>query len=286
MMKSERIKPVKKTIRRLNLEINEIKKEIYQTITLPRNQSELLFVVGCQRSGTTLLQKVFRRDWTVKTYKETDVLSNQDRENGIRLNPLAFVEDTFSKSHAKLIVAKPLVESQRTVEILDFFSSAKAIWQFRYYQDVAASNLKRFGLRNGINNLRPIVSNDPDNWRSEGLGQELRELVLEYFSEDMKPHDAAALFWLIRNSWFFTLNLGQHKRVSMSKYEDFVEHPYESTCRMYSLLGLKQPDVALVKEVHARSVKKGKDIDLTSEIAKQCEDMWEQLCAEYTSQLN
>jgi hypothetical protein len=38
---------------------------------------------------------------------------------------------------------------------------------FRNYESVASSNLKVFGINNGINDLKPIINDDKNNWRSE-----------------------------------------------------------------------------------------------------------------------
>ena len=152
------------------------------------------------------------------------------------------------------------------VSILDYFKNSYVLWVYRDYKDVASSNLKKFGLVNGINNLRPIINAEPHNWRSEGVSEEEKDLVFRYFSEDMKPHDAAVLFWYLRNNLFFRLKLDENPRVIMCKYEHLIENPKTVLARIYKICDQQFPGERISKEIHSKSIKKGKDIDISPEI--------------------
>ncbi len=164
----------RKILRKLFLQ----EKKIYQQIRSYLDSAyvghrKTLSIVGCQRSGTSVMQRVFERDLNVKIYGERSRLSSIE---GIRLNPLNTVVEEIQKDKAQFIVLKPLVESQNVLTLLDTFPNSKALWLFRDYKDVANSNLKTFGIKNGIHDIRPIVENQPDNWRSERVSDDVRRV--------------------------------------------------------------------------------------------------------------
>ena len=53
-------------------------------------------------------------------------------------------------------------------------------------------------------------------------------MILELFSENMEPLDAAALFWFVRNSYFFKLNLDKNQNVMIFKYDNLVKKATQS----------------------------------------------------------
>ena len=44
----------------------------------------VLFIVGCQRSGTSMIHHLFRLDWDTVTYDEISPLSSRDSRAGLR----------------------------------------------------------------------------------------------------------------------------------------------------------------------------------------------------------
>lgn len=251
----------------------------------PTQKQQLLFIIGCQRSGTTLMTRLFNRDLNALVYPEHSALSAQDKLDKLRLNPLPQVKKRIEATHFPLVVLKPLVETQNSCQLLDFFEDSKALWMFRDYRDVALSNIRRFGLNNGIKNLRYIVQEQEDNWRVEKLDPEYRLLVNRYFSEEMNPYDAAALFWIVRNSFFFTQELAAHPAVMMLRYRDLVTDPLTRMTAVYQFIQRPFPGERLVQEVHQTSLGNGQaQIDLSPEIQSLCHDMLARLEAAYTAQ--
>lgn len=243
-----------------------MKKELFQFFIRHSKEKTILFIVGCQRSGTTLLTRIFRNDYYTNVYGERSKLSSKDINKKIRLNPYDLVEKELEKDKAPFTILKPLVESQNILELLDYFNNSYALWIYRDYNDVASSDLKEFGLMSGINNLRPIVDLEPYNWRSEGVSEEERNLILRYFSEDMKPHDAAVLFWYLRNNIFFRLKLEANPRVIVCKYEHLIANPEIVLAKIYKICNQEFPGERIFKEIHSKSIGKGKSIDISPEI--------------------
>jgi hypothetical protein len=238
---------------------------------------DIVFVFGCQRSGTTMLLDIFDKDFHALVYRDISVLTSEDGPAGLRLNSLDSVHAQFAACRARLAVAKPIVESQRAVQILDRFPHSRGLWIYRDFRDVASSDLRLFGIRNGINNLRPIVEGTPDNWRSEDVSAAVRETIRGFFALDMNPYDAAALFWYARNAIFFEQNLHQHERVAMLEYEAFVQEPDEGMRRIYSWIGRPFPGERLTSDVYRSSVGRSRDLGLSEPVADLCESLLERL---------
>ena len=248
-------------------------------------QRRYLFIFGCQRSGTTLLTHIFERDVNAKVYGEHSKLSSRDTAEALRLNPVPEVLAELDGSKYRLTAAKPLVESQNAGRLLKTIPGLKAIWLFRRYADVASSDLKLFGPRNGIANLRPIAANDADDWRCQNLGPATRRVVESLFDEDMSPYDAAALFWYVRNALFFEQSLDEEPSVLLVRYEDLVSQPEEQIRRIYRFVGAPFPGPQITGMVNARSVGKGANIELSDPVRGLCDELHERLMRAYRGQI-
>lgn len=218
---------------------SQARKYVYQRMSglgAPREQ-RIFFILGCQRSGTTLMQHVFDADLDAAVYGEFSRITRTAKKPNVRLRPLQEVKAILERDPARLVVAKPICETQNALRLLEFFPGAKALFLYRHYAAVARSNLKEFGQRNGINNLRPIVAGDTANWRAEGVPAEVRSLVTARFHEQMNPHDAAALFWYVRNRFFFDLGLDRHPAVLPLRYEHLLRDPAGVMAAIYRFVG-------------------------------------------------
>ena len=69
--------------------------------------------------------------------------------------------------------------------------------------------------------------------------------------------------------------------ILMCKYEDLVTSPMETMKRIYKELGRDFPGEVITAQVHARSVKKGKDVDLSPEVDRLAEDLQKELDEAY-----
>lgn len=239
--------------------------------------TRILFILGCQRSGTTLLTRIFDRDWQASVYHEKSTLSSRDEPKHLRLNPLPEVAATFDRNRAGLIVAKPLVESQNAPEILDGINNSRAIWLYRHYDDVAASYVRKWGFGHSMRDLRSIVNALPDDWRYEKVSDELREVVIRYFDEEMNSYDASALYWLVRNQVYFDLELENDPRVILCQYEKLATDPLAAMERIYDFIGVRFPGPRIVAEVHTEAIRRRDDVPISAEVRRLCMSMMERL---------
>jgi len=237
----------------------------------------VLMIMGCQRSGTTLVQGIMQRDRLSKVYGEFSRLSDQDSEFGIRLNPVDSVRKTIESERAGLIVLKPLVESQNALKLMDAFENARVLWMYRGFRDAAVSNINMFGPDAGRYDLQRIIDNQPDDWRAEGLSDDIRDVVSQNFSPDISPHDAAALFWFVRNSWLFELNLHTNQRVMLLSYERLVAQPEIRLSELYEFLGRKFPGTHILPSIHQNSTGQGSSVEFSENIERLCTDLLDRI---------
>ena len=272
------IKP--KLLSKVSRKLFVINKNFWQQFKSDTKDKKILFIVGCQRSGTSLILRIFENDLNTKTFSEFSILSSEDQEK-IRLNPLHSVKKDLQKIRVPFIILKPLVESQNTLKLLEYFNKSKALWMYRNYKDVALSNLNYFTINNGIEDLRPIIKNDSNHWISEKASPQVREIILDHFSENMNPYDAAVLFWYARNSLYFELGLEQNPNVLLCKYEDLITQPVKIVKTIYSNLNQNYPGDNIHQEIHSKSLKKGQDISLSPEIDKLAKELLNKLNKTY-----
>jgi len=240
----------------------------------------VLFIVGCQRSGTSMIHHVFRSDFQTVTFDEVSPLSSADAVEGLRLNPLDDVRRKITAARAPLVIAKPLVESQNLEHLLAAFPGSRALWMYRNFQDVARSNLRFFGENNGHRDLQPILAGDQGNWRAEHLDPRDREAITDLYRPDMDPHDAAALFWYARNSLYFSRGYAGNERIRLCRYEDLVSTPGPVMAAVYDFVGRPYPGDGIVADVFSSSKGKGRDLVLAEPVRGLCRDLLERLDAQ------
>ena len=157
------------------------------------------------------------------------------------ISSLSDIDKVATRQHAPIMVVKPLVESQRSIEILDYFPKSFGIWMVRHYKDVANSSFRKFGVEATRRNLESVLNNDYTHWMAEGASDRVRETVNRFYSDDMPPLDGKALIWYVRNSLYFEHDLENHPRVRLLHYNDIVSRPSEVMQSIYAFIDVNYP---------------------------------------------
>ena len=268
----------------LSKRARRVSKHVYQSVRWRGlGRPQLLIIVGCQGSGTALMSRLLDADRDCRVFGEFSVLSALGKD-GIRLNPLPDVAAVVSRVPAPLVVIKPLVETQRLRTLLNYFPGSKGLFMYRRYEDVASSDLQRFGPRNAIDNIRPIALGDRHNWRSIGASTAVRAQIARFFSDDMNPNDAAALFWFARNQLYYDLELAGHSEVMLCRYEHVATAPSAILQRVYAFAGVPCPDLRHANTLHSSSFGERTSLELLPEVRELCEKLQERLDAQYELQ--
>lgn len=248
-----------------------LRKRIRQFLKFqPGMDKTVLLVVGCQRSGTSMIHHLFRLDRDTVTYDEISPLSSGDSVEGLRWNPLPEVTARILADRAPLVVCKPLVESQNLDVLLDSFPVTRAIWMYRDFRDVVLSNLKYFGQDTGHKDLVPILAGDEGNWRAESLAEADRNIIRDLYSPDMDPQEAAALFWYARNSLFFSRGFDKESRIMPCRYSELVTRPAEIMAAAYRFIDFPYPGDRIVADVFTGSRGRGLDLELSPPVMDLC----------------
>lgn len=230
-----------------------------------------VFVQGCQRSGTSMMTRVFERDRDTRVFWETPSFARQYAYPSFDV-----VEDHFYRGGANFVVAKPLIDMHKLPSFLAYFRG-KAIWMYRDYRDVVASNLARFGSGNGFATLEPILAKDVNDWKAKRVRPSLGHKIRQMYADGVTDEEAAALFWYVRNDLYFDMTMDKHPHVMLNRYETMVEHPQATARRLYEFIGRPYPGDRIIEEVRASSIGKGASIRLSPKVDEMCVEMFARL---------
>lgn len=238
-------------------------------------KKSLIFVFGCQRSGTSATIHGLKELQNFKIFDETNDLihkKSNDR-NYIRLKPFNELKAIFESQNENVIVVKPLVESQNALNILDYFKGSVGLWLYRDYKSVVKSLIKKWGAKAGLRMLEMIIK-DSSNWRSEKFDKNTIRFVKSLLNLDLSPIDTASMFWYLRNSHFFKQNLQSHKRICLVKYSNLVSEPI--------YLGKRLAKIGFENDLkgdfyHSNSLNKGKNLEIHPIISQICADLFDRL---------
>lgn len=210
--------------------------------------AKAVYILGAQRSGTTLLLECLNRSMEIEVLGESSTAMEH-----FRIIKDEALKTRIASSHHKAIVFKPLTDSHRAREFLKLSTGSVAIWAFRRAADRANSAVAKFGDHN-LQVLRDIANGrNLDIWQAQGLTDESLRLIQSFNLAEMSPHDASAIFWYVRNSLYFSNRLDELDNVLPLSYEDLVADPpgvMRGVCRFIDCDFSEN----MTKTVHAKSV--------------------------------
>lgn len=254
-------------------------KHLWQRMNLDKTATKTpLFVLGNQRSGTTMLMKVMEKSRYMRVYQEH---SRRAFGTDWRLLSKDVIHNLIDESHAPVVVFKPLTDSHVADRLLAEYANSKAIWIYRTYVDVANSAVNKWGehLKDVMYQITVGDSKSLD-WRGERLSDKHIELVKSLYTPEMTYQEAAALMWYLRNQWYYELHLENDPRVLLIKYEHLVSDPKRNTEDIFKWIGATfEPEI--VEDVSERSVGKGKHLVMSPAIQDVCDGLFDRLNATY-----
>jgi hypothetical protein len=246
-------------------------------IRAPRDQRRVFLIFGCQRSGTTMLQQtVLDRSWRALIIEEHDrrLVGSHPQTNETAWQDYPTVLQRLHRVPFEVVVAKPLVESARAVELMTAADPVKAIWMLRHYDGVARSSVNRFGIQNPYRDLQPFCIDGQQDWRSAGATKQTRETIVGLLSEGLSPLDAAALFWWARNQLYFEQHLGRDERIRIIRYERACNCPEEVVEALSAYVGITLPKDSIASKMRPQHPER-EPLDLHPEVDRLCREMWD-----------
>lgn len=223
--------------------VNKLRTWIHQVLD-PSEKARIVFVFGCQRSGTTMLRSFIGFDPRVDDQGEGDPpyfwQGSEADPRYLRLLPDGEVERIASRCRSEILLIKPLHDSQRAAGLLQRFPGSKGIWIFRHYHEVILSHLTYYrGRYEPMPYLKDMLELNEQSWKAEGLDAEARELILKHRGLVTTPTAGFALFWLVRNQLLFS-QLAQNPGLPLVSihYADLINHSREALRFLGGYVGL------------------------------------------------
>ena len=249
-----------------------------QTATLPAP----LFLVGVQRSGTNLLAHGLDELPEFHVYNE----GNTKAFDNYRIRALPTIEALVGKSSARFVLFKPLCDSHRTVEMLDYFDArARAIWAYRSVDGRVRSAVAKFGDSN-LRVLRAFAAGEkPWNaWQVAALSAENTEFVRSFDFGSMTAESAAALFWYVRNALYFEMGLNQRPDTILVNYDEYLSEPERVAIALCGFLALPYRK-AMIANIDPRRPTQRPPLALDPRIRERCNALKERLDAACSAQM-
>lgn len=243
---------------------------------------KIIFIFGCQRSGTTALSEVFKSTPDCKVYLESKEAIHKKAANGnlIRLKAKNQITKIVEKEKEKYIIVKPLVESQKAASIVKSYPNSVGLWLFRTPKDVVKSILVKWGRKNGPSFVKAVV-NSEKNWRAELLDKQTVEFVKAIADQSLTPRDYSAVFWYTRNLLFYKQQLYDNPKFSLLSYEMISK---EKTYLSKKLESLGLNIEVRPKTFNAKSIGKGKNLKFSPIVERLCDDMYQRLLIDHNNE--
>jgi hypothetical protein len=248
-----------------------IRKNIMRRLN-PTSESRPVFLVGCGRSGTSMLVWQLEKSWQVQLYNE----DHPAAFDNYRFRSPAVIESLLTASRAPITLFKPILDTVQTPFLLDRFLNGKAVFVFRHYNDVINSSLKKFGTNNRINHVRDWMENDFAEFDVAPPLETTKRFIRDLWRQDLSAEEGAALYWLFYNRLFTDLGLQADPRVLLICYETLVTNADDQFRRLITFLEA-QWEERFSAGVFSSSINKHKAPNICAEISAACDALYAQL---------
>lgn len=215
--------------------LSQLRRAVNQWLDAPDDQvSAPAFVLGCQRSGTSLIADLLGslpQSWCWPEH-------NSIAYEAFRLRSPATVALLTRLTPARLVVFKPVCDAHLGDRILDAHPDARAVWVVRGWRAVAQSCVDKWGSHHKDVLLKLARNEGADvSWRGERIPDAIQAQITALATDDMPDEAGAALFWYLRNTFYFSLALDADPRVTLLRYDDLVRDPVATLAPVLAHLG-------------------------------------------------
>ena len=224
----------------------------FDQFMLLRKNTTPIFILGCQRSGTTMFQSMFARSRHVEEFDEGN---RRAMTEGWRLRDDSVITDLIRRSRKKIVLFKPLNDSQFADRYLDNFPGSRIIWMFRNPFDTVNSAVTKWGagqldmmtwiaasIREAGSRqeaMRVLEARPGYAIYAERMADNVCDKLLEWTERPLSEHAGAAILWYLRNRIFFDLDLSSKDRAMLMSYEDLVQGKEIQIRRICEFIGIR-----------------------------------------------
>ncbi len=270
--------------------LHVVSRAVARTI-LPAREARFIFVFGCQRSGTTLLKNLIGLDSFVNDAGEYGEQWFKQAPYGtpdyLRARSFEELEAGRRAERSRLILVKPLHDTQRIPEFIAAYPEAPVIFAFRQFEGVVRSHLsyyltgrgQRYGTKGHepfeyVGGIRPVA---PATWKNENHTSEHDAQVEALWPLATTDADAYAIYWISRNRLYF--DLGIEDQVALVHYEKLLEDPKGSLEQLSRHIGHRIPRRNALILTNPETDAKGDRLEIHPAIRESCEELQSRLAA-------
>lgn len=234
-----------------------------------------IFIFGCQRSGTNNLEKLFRADPRSAVFGQFSSLSIDAGKTV--LSPLP---ELTSNVAGRIVVARFVLASHRSPEIINAVPGSRAVWMFLDYQPVVALMVRKWsGDFEAIS--RRVETDSAGRWELQSLRQSLNDRA-EGLSEHPSGSrgriwDLYALYWLARNQAYPDRGLEKDPRVILLNYMTLVMRPVETIESLLLTVDEVAPLLSLPIVSVPPSTRRDRQSRFSPRVAELCDAMHDRL---------
>lgn len=251
--------------------ISKLRKRLAQPFR-PEYESKAIFVLGKQRSGTTMLMNCFHRH-------PGTVVFDEDRNNAafddFLIRDFEKVNKIIQNARYPAVCFKPICDSHRITEFYHEIPNNHIIWMYRHYNDVANSSLRNFGSPTRA--VKLVCTGQPGGgWFQEGVSPGLVEILRDVYHPQLSEFDFSCLIWWARNRIIIDSGFIGDPKVTLVQYETLVSEPQSMFKWLFGQIGLEY-DERIIRKVFARSIGRHDAPDLDPRVRELCADTLETL---------
>jgi len=233
-----------------------------------RIQSRPVFILGCQRSGTTMLARALGRSPYVDVIHENDSRAFR----AVRLRERAITVGLLGRSRARAVVFKAICDSHLALRLLCEHNDARAIWIYRRVDDVARSAARLWG-DHFLHAVRTVlVEPRHAGWYGEHVTDGRMKQLTQLWRPDLGATSGAALVWWLRNSLYFDLQLETDRRVLLVSYDELCSAPERVLQSAFSFVELPWERRA-IRGIGERDPQSATSLALDARIAAACREL-------------
>lgn len=235
-----------------------------------------VLIVGCQRSGTTHLERLFRADPRSCVFSEFSPLSIAPDKTVWQ--PLDDVIRQLKGAGGGYSVARSLYASHRSQEILDALAGSVGVWVYREAGPVVRSMMQKWG--SGFRAISQKVESLPDGaWELDGFWDDVESFASKHsdLPPDQRIADIYGAFWYLRNRSFFDLGLNRDPRITLMSYEALTRDPREALGGVWRELGVDKPNLTFPLQTRRPVAQNSRPSPLSDTMQRMCDDLYQQL---------
>lgn len=246
-----------------------------------------VFVVGTQRSGTTLLIDILGKSPLCQTFHEVDDRAMHD----VRLRDEPVIKQLIQDDGHPILIFKPINDSQYTEAFISTYDNSHIVWLYRDYNDVVNSALVKWAewqkkivlwVREHYAE-QDTPTDEPEKWLAiyrERITPTTVEALRRCADDELTNAEGAALLWYMRNQLYFDQQLEDSDKVLLVRYEDMVRDPMVYIKRVFDFIGCPFKN-NYVADVRTSSIAKKDQPELRPSIRGLCNGLQQKLDAVY-----